>query len=181
MSDPAAAASVETECGPADAELFRTLWRGFGSSVALIATQYEGARHAMLATAATSVSMDPPSLLICVNRSASAYPALDARGAFSLGILPARHQPICAHIARTPAAERFATGDWRSHRPDAVAEPLPWLAEAQATLFCQTAQSSDFGTHRIFVARVTGANGCLGDDPLLYCDGRFGRFAALEG
>lgn len=81
MGDSLSAASVGTDCGPADAALFRPLWRGFGVTVA-----------------------------------------------FSLDILPARHHPICAHIAR-----------------------------------------------------VTGAGGCPGDDPLLYCDGRFGRFAALEG
>lgn len=177
MSDLTAAA--EAERAPDDAEIFRTLWRGFGTTVALVSTQHDGVRHAMLATAVTSVSMAPPSLLICVNRSASAYPALAARGAFSLGILPSRHHPICAHIARAPSAERFALGDWRSHLPDEGGAPLPWLAEAQATLFCKTEQSSDFGTHRIFIARVVAATGSLEDDPLLYCDGRFGRFAEL--
>lgn len=177
MSDLTAAA--EADRAPDDAEIFRTLWRGFGSTVALVTTQHEGRRYAMLASAVTSVSMEPPSLLICVNRSASAYPALAARGAFSLGILPSRQHPICAHIARAPSAERFAMGDWRSHQPGEAGEPLPWLAEAQATLFCKTEQSSDFGTHRIFIARIAGATGCMGDDPLLYCDGRFGRFAEL--
>ncbi|MEQ3625842.1 MAG: flavin reductase family protein [Celeribacter sp.] len=182
MTATAEAPSAALECGPADAEIFRTLWRGFGSSVALVATEYQGQRHAMLATAATSVSMEPPSLLICVNRSASAFAALDARGAFSLGILPSAHQGIGAHIAKSASAQRFERGEWREYAsvPGDTTGGLPWLAEAQATLFCETEQTCDYGTHRILVAQVTGAAGCLGDDPLLYCNGRFGRFVEVE-
>lgn len=173
--------TASPEIVPADASLFRTLWRSIGTTVALIATEYDGKRYAMLATATTSVSMDPPSLLICVNRSASAFEALVARGAFSLGILASEQHDVCVHIGGASAAMRFDRGDWRCHGVlgEGQANGLPWLAEAQATLFCETDQTCDYGTHRIFIARVTGATGIPGDDPLLYCDGRFGRFAEL--
>lgn len=168
--------------GPADADRFRSLWRGFGSTVALVATAHEGRRHAMLATAVTSVSMAPPSLMVCVNRDASAYPALAARGAFSLSLLPASAQPLAARIATAASADRFATGDWRWHLPGGRAEAaeddgaLPWLAGAQATLFCRVEARLDHGTHTLFVAHVREAAGAGGGDPLLYCEGRYGRF-----
>ncbi|MCR8549228.1 flavin reductase family protein [Salipiger sp. P9] len=165
---------------PGTAETFRTLWRGFGSGVTLIATETGGETFAMVATAAISVSMEPPSLLISVNRSASAYDALCARGAFSLGILDGESAGVGMAIARAPTAERCAHGTWRKlDGAGAPVDGLPWLAETQATFFCATDTTVDYGTHRLFIARVLCATGKLGDDPLLYCGGRFGRFAEI--
>lgn len=164
-----------------DADIFRGLWRGFGSSVALIATQHEDRRYAMLATAVTSLSMEPPSLLICVNRSASAYPAVAERGTFSLGILPATSRKLGAAIADASGEDRFASGAWRSHDGgEPTLTGLPWLEECQGTLFCRISKSSDFGTHTVFMATVLEHAGEAGSDPLLYCDGRYGRFESFS-
>lgn len=174
------------EAGPAlrpgDAETFRQVWRGFGSTVAVIATAQGAARHAMLATAVSSVSMDPPSLLVCINRTASAHEALRRRGAFSLGLMAAAHRDLASAIAEAPSAMRFDHGTWRQLRDaeDAIAG-LPWLEEAQATLFCAIDASHDYGTHAILIARIAGAVGERGSDPLLYCDGGYGRFTGGEG
>lgn len=162
---------------PADAEAFRAIWRGFGSTVALISTAEAGVRHAMLATAVTSVSMAPASLLICVNRSASAWPALAARGAFALSLMPAARADLAQAIATAASAARFEEGHWAWHQPES-GTPLPWLTEAQATLFCETEASFDHGTHRMFIARVVSATAAeAAADPLLYCAGRYGRFS----
>ncbi|HEY0274572.1 MAG TPA: flavin reductase family protein [Paenirhodobacter sp.] len=168
---------MATEVLDGDADTFRKLWRGFGSTVTLIATEDGGTRYAMLATAASSMSMEPPSLLICVNQSASAYGALQARGAFSLGILAHQAEAVAGAIGRASGEDRFAHGDWRAlDAPGRATDGLPWLAEAQATLFCVTDQTFDYGTHTGFIARIDRAIGGTGGDPLLYCDGRYGRF-----
>lgn len=170
------------ELRPGDAETFRQVWRGFGSTVAVIATEHGAARHAMLATAVSSVSMDPPSLLVCINRTASAHEALRRRGAFSLGLMAAPHRDLASAIAEAPSARRFDHGTWQrlGAAEDAIAG-LPWLEEAQATLFCAIDASHDYGTHSVLIARIAGAIGERGSDPLLYCDGGYGRFAAGEG
>ncbi|KMO15641.1 hypothetical protein SQ03_16865 [Methylobacterium platani JCM 14648] len=167
---------------PGDAETVRQVWRGVGATVALIATEHGPGRHAMLATAVSAVSMDPPSLLVCVNRTASAHEALRGRAAFSVGIMAAPHRDLAAAIAAAPSATRFAHGTWR--RLEAAAAPidgLPWLEEAQATLFCATEACLDHGTHTVMIARIAGAIGSPAIDPLLYCDGGYGRFAAGKG
>ncbi|NTJ11584.1 flavin reductase family protein [Rhizobium lusitanum] len=171
---------VGAEVVAADAAVFRNLWRSFGAAVALVATEYDGNRHSMLATATTSVSMDPPSLLVCVNRSASAYEALKAKGAFSLGIMPSASHGIGVAIAAAASAERFAHGNWQqlSGTGD-ITDGLPWLEETQATLFCAVGTAVEYGTHTIFVANVLHATGSRSGDPLLYCDGRYGRFNAI--
>ncbi|MCR8550539.1 flavin reductase family protein [Salipiger sp. P9] len=179
--------SIQTAAQPAaqmlpdgTADLFRQLWRGVGATVALIATEHEGARHAMLATAVTSVSMAPPSLLVCVNRDASAFAALEARGAFSLGILPAAQHGTGAAIARAPGAERFDHGTWQTlDAPERRSHGLPWLAETEATLFCTVDTHFDHGTHCLFIATIETAIGAAPQDPLLYQSGRFGRFAEI--
>ncbi|QRE77106.1 flavin reductase family protein [Methylobacterium aquaticum] len=186
MGDGGAAAMSGDEAGPVlrpgDAETFREVWRGVGSTVALVATEHGAARHAMLATAVSSVSMDPPSLLVCVNRTASAHGALRARGAFSLGIMGSPQRDLAAAIAQAPSATRFDHGTWRPLRTGGEAiEGLPWLEEAQATLFCAIDVSHDYGTHSVLIARIAGAIGARGIDPLLYCDGGYGRFAVGEG
>ncbi|AWN46160.1 flavin reductase [Methylobacterium terrae] len=135
----------------------------------------------MLATAVSSVSMDPPSLLVCVNRTASAHEALRGRGAFSLGIMASPHRDLAAAIAGAPSAMRFAQGTWRRLQDagDAI-EGLPCLEEAQATLFCAIDACCDYGTHSVLIARIVGAIGDRAADPLLYCDGGYGRFATAQ-
>jgi flavin reductase (DIM6/NTAB) family NADH-FMN oxidoreductase RutF len=121
--------------------------------------------------------MDPPSLLVCVNRSASAHAALKERGAFSLGIMPSASHDIGVAIASAASAERFNHGHWNQvTQTGDITDGLPWLSETQTTLFCSIGASMDYGTHTIFVANVLHATGTSSDDPLLYCDGRFGRF-----
>jgi flavin reductase (DIM6/NTAB) family NADH-FMN oxidoreductase RutF len=172
--------AVTSTVFPADAAVFRILWRSFGSAVSLVSTEHDGQRHSMLATATTSVSMDPPSLLVCVNRSASAHAALKARGAFSLGIMPSGSHDIGVAIATAASSERFNHGNWNQlSGTDDITDGLPWLAETQATLFCSIGASMDYGTHTIFVANILHATGSSSDDPLLYCDGRFGRFSKI--
>lgn len=164
-----------------DAAGFRKIWRGFGSTIALVATEHHGHRHAMLATAVTSVSMDPPSLLVCVNRVASAHASLSQRGAFSLGLLPAEAHELGRHLAGASGAERFSRGAWVALAASGEAtDGLPYLEEAQATLFCAIDATLDYGTHTIFVARVERVTEAGPSDPLLYCEGQYGRFRCVD-
>lgn len=163
---------------PGTADAFRTMCRGIGATVALVATEYLGQRHLMVATSTCSVSFDPPSLLICVNTAASSYKAVLARGAFSLAILPASADDIGRHVSQLPAEQRFARGNWNSVSDvDPVLDGLPWLADAQSTAFCRVEQRFDYGTHSVFIGRVSSLMlGPTARDPLMYCQGKFGRF-----
>ena len=67
------------------------------------------------------------------------------------------------------AAGRFAAGDWR-----ADAEGMPYLADAQANLFCRKEQEINYGSHTIFIGRVLQALTREDVSPLVYRDGRYG-------
>ncbi|MBK3420607.1 flavin reductase, partial [Methylobacterium ajmalii] len=91
------------------------------------------------------------------------------------------HRDLAAAIAQAPSAARFDHGTWRALRADSEAiEGLPWLEEADATLFCAIDVCHDYGTHAVLIARIAGAVGACPGDPLLYRDGGYGRFAAAD-
>ena len=62
--------------------------RAVPGAVALIASKAEGQRSGLAATAWNSLCADPPMLLACVNRNASAYPLIARSRAFSVNLLP---------------------------------------------------------------------------------------------
>ncbi len=129
---------------------FRQAMRGVAGTAHLItASGTDGAWFGMAATAVTSVSMDPPSLLVCVNRDAATRTPIDERGAFCVNVLAEDHQDHCARFGRSDARHsRFTHGEWLSQ------DGLPYLADAQAAIFCDVAQRICHGTHIVFIGDV---------------------------
>jgi flavin reductase (DIM6/NTAB) family NADH-FMN oxidoreductase RutF len=145
--------------------------RRLAKAVVVITCQHDGARFAMTATAVSELSMDPPSLLICVNRSASLHAPLSAKAGFCVNILHHAHADISALCSGQAKGEaRFALGRWQ-----ADASGTPYLADAQASFLCRHEQSVDYGTHCIVIGLVEKVliNGNV--DPLVYVDGKYGR------
>jgi flavin reductase len=148
---------------------FRTAMRRLAATVTIV-TSAEGDRwHGITVTAVTSVSTDPPALLVCINQSSSLYAPLLARGMFCVNLLRACHADISSAFAggRT-LDERFRVGDWRGD-----ASGIPYLADAQASLICRVADTLPYATHRIFIGRVETVRSEDAVTPLLYQDGGF--------
>jgi flavin reductase (DIM6/NTAB) family NADH-FMN oxidoreductase RutF len=144
--------------------------RRLAKAVVVITTRHDGVRHAMAATAVSELSMDPPSLLICVNRTASMHPALAAGADFCINILHSAHEEIAAACSGKLKREaRFEVGAWA----EAEALPIPRLAGAQASFVCAQDGRFDHGTHSIFIGRVVEVVTDGAVDPLVYVDGRY--------
>ncbi len=148
---------------------FRGAMRRVAATVTLITTtDAAGQRHGMVATAVSSVTMDPPTLLICVNRSASLYAPLIQHGQFCVNVLMASHHELVACFSGQKIGEtRFDTGDWRLDGTTG----LPYLHGAQCNLFCRVDRVTTVGTHSVIIAGVNAVQ--VSDDvvPLLYVDG----------
>lgn len=130
--------------------------------------------NGMVVTAATSFSMEPPSVLVCVNRSASVSALVEGSGAFGLTLLAREHEAVASAFSRKPSGRpRFATGDWR-FEPDRT----PWLADAPANLWCRVERSLAYATHTAFVGRIEAVR--LGPDrpSLVYRDGVYATAVA---
>jgi flavin reductase (DIM6/NTAB) family NADH-FMN oxidoreductase RutF len=148
--------------------------RRLAKAVVVITTRHEGRRHAMAATAVSELSMDPPSMLICVNRSASLHPVLTAGAHFAINILQSQHRPIAAVCSGAAKGEvRFNTGEWID-----CPSGVPRLYDAQASFVCRNVQQTDFGSHSIFIGQVENVFVSGDVDPLIYVDGRYTRTGA---
>jgi flavin reductase (DIM6/NTAB) family NADH-FMN oxidoreductase RutF len=155
---------------------FKQAMRRLAATVTIISTNdVNGNRYGMTATAVNSVSMDPPSLLICVNHSASIYAPLTGRGAFCVNVLTTEHEDlVSAFSGRLKGSERFTVGDWRDDT-----ENMPYLEGAQCNLFCVIDTVLPFGSHSIVIGRVTAVRVAESIAPLIYADGKLAASQSL--
>jgi flavin reductase (DIM6/NTAB) family NADH-FMN oxidoreductase RutF len=148
---------------------FRKAMRRLTSAVSVISTLHDGVRFGITVTSVTSVSMAPPSLLFCVNRSSRLHDPVIRSGRFCVNILHAHQIDIAdAFSGRTPGADRFLCGEWASDEED-----VPYLIPAQANVFCEADAVSSYGTHSIVIGKVreVAVRGQVA--PLLYQDGQY--------
>ena len=125
----------------------------------------------MTATSVCSLSFDPLSVLICVNRSTAFINALTASKRFAINILSREDEAIAKAFGSPIGREqRFALGDWYE------LDGMPALRSSLSTIVCDVADQTDFGSHRIFVGQVSQVDNRDGGAELLYCRGTFRTF-----
>jgi flavin reductase (DIM6/NTAB) family NADH-FMN oxidoreductase RutF len=154
---------------PGEASTFREAMRRVANTVYLITTHCAGEDHGIVATAVSSLSMDPPSLLICINANASVRQPLHQSGKFCVNILAGTQSLISRHFGdSSKRQERFNSADWRADEAG-----TPHLQSAVASVFCSVAQRVEWATHTIFVGTVDRV--LLGEVavPLLYLGGQY--------
>jgi flavin reductase (DIM6/NTAB) family NADH-FMN oxidoreductase RutF len=142
--------------------------RRLASAVAVVTCRAGATRHAMTATAVSAMSMQPPSMIVCVNRSSAFHAAISGAGDFAINILNRSQVDIsmgCGGNAR--GEDRFGLGEWGEENG------VPVLPDAQARIVCAKEGRFDYGSHTIFLGRVTSV-GVHGEvDPLIYVDGKY--------
>lgn len=154
---------------------FRLAMRRFASTVSVISTLKDGARHAMTATAVTSLSMAPPSLLVCVHRESRFHKVLQTQDRFCVNVLHKDQADASQTFSRPATEEDFSRFGW------ADAGGYCYLADAQATVFCTVTQQVPFGTHSIFIGTVAETNIRESVAPLIFQNGQYGVYAPLTG
>jgi flavin reductase (DIM6/NTAB) family NADH-FMN oxidoreductase RutF len=116
----------------------------------------------------SSLAMNPPSLLVCINQTAALHAAIKDVTHFGVNVLHRDQQHLAQMFAdRSKAELRFASG-WEID----CARP-PRLADAQASLLCRRIDHHQFGTHSIFIGVVEEVRVRGEVDPLLYLDGSY--------
>jgi flavin reductase (DIM6/NTAB) family NADH-FMN oxidoreductase RutF len=146
--------------------------RRMAATVNVISICVDGKPMGITATAVSAVSMDPPSLLVCVTQAASVHPWIEDVDHFSVNVLHRDQADVAMMFAdRKLEAQRFLTG-WDN---DCVAPPR--LRGAQASILCRRTDHHRFGTHSIFIGVVEEVLTRAEIEPLLYLDGKFGSAA----
>jgi len=139
----------------------------------------------MTANAFTSVSLDPPLVLVCIDRSAALYQTVLADGGFGVSMLSVRQEQLARYFAdhsRPRGPEEFGAVEW-SPGP---ATGAPILHGAIAWLDCAVVNSFDGGDHEIFIGSVQASGFGPADDALVFYRGAFhrprlGRSRTIEG
>lgn len=151
------------------AQHFRKAMRALASTVSIVTCSENGAWAGMVATAVSSLSIDPPSLLVCINRSSSMHPFMARAETFCVNLLHHTQFDVCdAFTAHPQGAARFAAGAWR-----AVGDEPPSLVDAQVSVFCKVDQIFYYATHTIFVGLVERVRTASEVMPLIYQDGAY--------
>jgi len=156
---------------------FRAAMRRFAATVTLITSRDAlGRRCGMTATAVTSVSADPPAVLACINRSAALHAHLGLGQRLCINLLHTGQRALSDTFSGAADGEaRFEAGDWQ-----ADTDGVPYLADAQANIFGSVEAAHAYGTHGIFIARVTQVRCRTAIAPLVYQDGAYMRTQRLD-
>lgn len=167
--------SPQASAGPLP-ERFRRVLGRFATGVGVMTTAVDGTPHAMTANAFTSVSLEPPLVLVCVDRRAIMATRVRRAGCFAVTFLAADQTALSAWFAdpsRPDDASQFAGIDTRT-----VATGAPVLAGGVGYVDCRLHAVHDGGDHLIVVGRVVALEEGPADEPLLYYGSAYGR---LEG
>ncbi|MBO6719560.1 MAG: flavin reductase [Rhizobiaceae bacterium] len=145
---------------------YRDAMARFAGAVHVIVTDGKAGRRGVTVIATCSVSDNPPTILVCLNRENAANDAFVTNGAFTLNTLTDAQQPIANAFSGLTGLDqqaRFAEAEW-----DTIATGVPTLVGAAAVFDCDLVDSKDLATHRVLFGRVRGVR--VGDSltPLIY-------------
>lgn len=150
-------------------EEFRDVIGRFATGVTVVTTSDgDGQRYGTTASAVSSLSLEPPMLLICLNRESSTGRAISQTGRFVVNILAEDQDHLALRFARKNPDKFQGVSISKGHH----GEPL--LDGALAHLECRVTEEVLGGTHTVFLGEVDRASGRTGT-PLAYFRGQFGR------
>lgn len=177
MNHTAPTNSGLTPTAPVDPLVFRDAMARMGAAVNIVTTGGPHGTAGFAATAVCSVTDAPPSLLVCLQRSSSAHPAVTGNGVLCVNVLECGHESLCRLFGgKTPMAERFASGRWF-----VLSTGSPALAGARTVFDCRVTQCVQMGTHDVLFCEVVALSLGAGGAPGLYYEGRgYRKLAAMS-
>ena len=147
---------------------FRLAMRRYIYSVSIMSNKDDnGNSNAITVSSVTSISMDPPSLLICINKSSRIHDTLQIGSKFCINLLK-KDQEELSNICSDEESyeERFNNENWDR-------EEIRFLSNAQANIFCKVDKLTSYHTHTIVVGLVENANHTNEISTLTYVDGKY--------
>jgi flavin reductase len=144
----------------------------FATGITVVTARAGGFGHGMTANSFTSVSLDPPLVLVCVVRDAVMHKVLDEVGSFGASVLAAGQEDLARYFSdpgRPMGMAQFVPLDW--HPAPVTGTPL--LDGALAWLECTIEAAHPGGDHTVFLGRVQWVEAGEAGGPLLYWAGGY--------
>lgn len=157
-----------------DGREFRNTLSHFGSGVVIVTGMFNGVPAGFSAQSFSSLSLDPPLVLLCPARTSTSWPKLRQSGRFCVNILAEDQRPVCDVFAKT-GIDKFTALTWRKGITGS-----PVLDGVLAYIDCDLYAEHDGGDHTIVVGKVVDiAILDRSRGPLIFFRGGYGRFDAL--
>jgi flavin reductase len=153
-----------------DSKMQRKIMGHWATGVTVVTTDGEAGSHGLTANAVASLSLDPPLLLVAVDKRAATLDYLKKNGCFAVNIL---------RLDQEEVSKRFATPgpkDFSDLNINTAATGSPILADCLAYLDCRVSEILPGGDHEIFVGEIV-AGEYQGGEPLLYFSGGYRRLS----
>lgn len=168
MPQPPPATSTKVAMSP-EQRAFRDAMGRFVTGVAVATTRTgAGAPVGVTINSFTSVSLDPPLVLFCLDRRSRTLPLFQAAGFFAVNILAEEHRDWSARFARRP-------DDWTGIPHGDWVTGAPVIEDVIAACDCTVESLYDGGDHVILVGRVQRIEAAVERQPLVYHRGRYAR------
>ena len=147
---------------------FRLAMRRYIYSVSIMSNKDDnGNLNAITVSSVTSISMDPPSLLICINKTSRIHDSLQIGSKFCINLLKKDQEDLSNICSDEESYEkRFNDENWNI-------KETPFLTNAQANIFCKVDKLTSYHTHTIIVGLVENANHIDEISTLTYVDGNY--------
>lgn len=148
-------------------EEFRAALGRFASGVTVVTTKDDsGKLFGITVSAFCSVSLEPPLILVCIEKRAGSHHAFQESKAFVVNILREDQQSVSNHFA-SHLEDKFANVEY-----DAGIKNLPVLRDCLVNLECRLHDSHESGDHTIFIGQIEKAT-VREENPLIYWHGKY--------
>jgi 3-hydroxy-9,10-secoandrosta-1,3,5(10)-triene-9,17-dione monooxygenase reductase component len=153
---------------------FRTVLGHLPTGVTVITAHHARGPVGMSANSVTSVSLEPPLLLVCPARTSQTWPLIREAGGFCVNVLAEQHADCCRRFSMRNI-DRFAELAWHErHRGPGIDDAVAWIE-------CEIREEHDAGDHTIAVSEVVGLELSEETQPLVFFRGSYGTFAPAGG
>jgi flavin reductase (DIM6/NTAB) family NADH-FMN oxidoreductase RutF len=157
---------------------FRDAMRHLPGGVSVITVGHGEERTGFTATSVSSLSIDPPTMLVSLNRGSSSYPTLRRCGAFGVNVLSTRHRAVADRFAGrdgAKGADRYQDAQWAT-----TATGVALLADAIVAFDCEVEELIERHSHAIVIGRVRGMRLHGGASSLVYWRGAYEELGWTE-
>jgi flavin reductase (DIM6/NTAB) family NADH-FMN oxidoreductase RutF len=160
-----------------DEETYREILANFPSGIAVVTSfDEDGKPNGLTVSAFCAVSLNPPLVLVCIDKDSNTLKAIEFSGGFTVNLLAAGREDVARAFA-TKDSEKFSTVQWERAR---TREGGPVLADDCVSFaVCALHESIEAGDHWILVGRVEDGTTLADREPLLYGQRRFAAWHDL--
>ncbi|MDH4325454.1 MAG: flavin reductase, partial [Betaproteobacteria bacterium] len=160
---------------PVNADQFKLGMRGLAHAVNIITAAHGGHRYGMTATAVCSVTAEPPTVLVCLNRKSATHNGVSKSKAFCVNVLRAEDSDLSNLFSGAQSGEsRFTSRDWSK-----LATGSPVLVESLVSFDCHVVKKLAHGSHTIFLGLVQQVLFGKKGKALLYAESQYAKLASL--